>query len=245
MSQLIISAHEKNLTNLIYYGMMAAGLFGELITALILSKKYDVKPWKTLMTWLIGVPLLYLWMKVQFWVESGFKNFSGYNIVRTYVWFPPTAWLISVVLDEDPKKMCDVYGPSCVVIQAIAHWGCAFMGCCYGIPDQNGIYNVVLKDNRFPVQIVEALVAIVILMILLMRAKRKKYVADGTQFPWMLILFGTTRFALEFLRDNQKLFLGISVLAIHCVVMVLVGIIWLIISKAQPEEKRLFIPTAR
>ena len=78
-----------------------------------------------------------------------------------------------------------------------------------------------------------------------MRAKRKKYVADGTQFPWMLILFGTTRFALEFLRDNQKLFLGISVLAIHCVVMVLVGIIWLIISKAQPEEKRLFIPTAR
>ena len=245
MSHLIISAHEKNLTNLIYYGTMIAGLLGELITALILSKRYKEKAWKVFMTWLIGVPLLYLWMKVQFWIESGFQNFSGYNIVRTYVWFPPTAWLLSVALDADPKKMCDIYGPSCVVIQAVAHWGCAFMGCCYGIRDQSGIYNVVLKDYRFPVQLLEALVSIVIVIILLLRAKRKMYAADGTQFPWMLILFGTTRFALEFLRDNQKLFWGISTLAIHCIVMVLVGIIWLKKSKAKPEEKKLFISTAR
>ena len=40
MSQWIISAHDHNLTNLVYYGTMAAGIAGELITALVLSKKY-------------------------------------------------------------------------------------------------------------------------------------------------------------------------------------------------------------
>ena len=109
---------------------MAAGLVGELISALILSKKYKEKQWKTLLVWLIGVPVLYYWMKVQFWIESGFQSFTGYNIVRTYVWFPATAWLLSLVLKASPKKMCDIYGPSCVIIQAIAHYGCAFMRCC-------------------------------------------------------------------------------------------------------------------
>ena len=222
---------------------MAAGLVGELISALILSKKYKEKQWKTLLVWLIGVPVLYYWMKVQFWIESGFQSFTGYNIVRTYVWFPATAWLLSLVLKASPKKMCDIYGPSCVIIQAIAHYGCAFMGCCEGIKYKNGIYNVFLHDYRFPVQIIEALVSLAIVIILLNRASRKNYIADGTQFPWMLILFGSTRFFLEFLRDNTKLFLGISNLAIHCVVMVVVGIIWLRKLKLTKEEKALIIKT--
>ena len=241
MSQIIISAQKHGLVSIIYYGTMAAGVIGELITALILSVKYREKPWKTLIVWAIGTPILFFWMKAQYWIESGFRSFSGYNIVRTFVWFPLTAWLLSLVVKANPKKMCDILGPSCVVIQAIAHWGCAFMGCCYGIPYEHGIYNLFWEDYRFPVQIVEALVSLLLVIILLIRAARKKYQADGTQFPWMLILFGTTRFFLEFLRDNKKLFWGISSLAIHCVIMVVVGIVWLRIMKLDNKEKALFI----
>ena len=241
MNKLIHYALFHNLITVIYYGTMIAGLVGELISATILSKKYGEKPWKALVTWLIGVPALYYWMKVQFWIESGFKTFGGYNIVRTYIWFPVVAWLFSRLLKADPKKMCDSFGPSCVIIQAIAHWGCAFMGCCYGYPYENGIYNVALRDYRFPIQIVEAVVSLLIVVLLLNRTRLKGFVSDGTQFPWMLILFGGTRFFLEFLRDNEKIFLGISNLAIHSLIMVVAGIIWLSRIDVGKDKKSLFI----
>ena len=56
----------------------------------------------------------------------------------------------------------------------------------------------------------------------------------------MLILFGSTRFLLEFLRDNEKLFWGISNLAIHAFIMFVVGVVWYFVEsnywKKHPLE---------
>ena len=51
-----------------------------------------------------------------------------------------------------------------------------------------------------------------------------------------LILFGVTRFFLEFLRDNQKVFGNVSILALHCVLMVVVGAVWLIIRQLRDRK---------
>ena len=39
----------------------------------------------------------------------------------------------------------------------------------------------------------------------------------------MLMLFGGTRFFLEFLRDNEKIFRGCSALAFHALLMAIAG----------------------
>ena len=44
---------------------------------------------------------------------------------------------------------------------------------------------------------------------------------------------GYSRFLLEFLRDNDKLFLGISELALHALAMALIGAVWLIADKRK------------
>jgi prolipoprotein diacylglyceryltransferase len=52
----------------------------------------------------------------------------------------------------------------------------------------------------------------------------------------MLVLFGSTRFLFEFLRDNEKMFWGISNLAIHALFMFVVGVIWIVIQKTKPNK---------
>ena len=52
----------------------------------------------------------------------------------------------------------------------------------------------------------------------------------------MLIIFGSTRFVCEFLRDNDKLFLGISNLALHALLMFIVGIIALVIINKKHNK---------
>ena len=70
-----------------------------------------------------------------------------------------------------------------------------------------------------------------------LKEKKNDFKVTGEYYPFMLILFGYSRFLLEFLRDNQKLFLGISSLAIHALVMGVVGTIWLIKQKQKNREE--------
>ena len=85
------------------------------------------------------------------------------------------------------------------------------------------------QDIRFPIQPIEALTAVAIVVFLFVRSKKKQYEPDGYEYPLMLVLFGSTRFLFEFLRDNDKMFWGISNLAIHALFMFVVGLIWIII----------------
>ena len=52
----------------------------------------------------------------------------------------------------------------------------------------------------------------------------------------MLMLFGYTRFLLEFARDYNKLFFGISELAMQAVFGALVGTIWYAIVKKERTQ---------
>ena len=63
---------------------------------------------------------------------------------------------------------------------------------------------------------------------------------SGRVYAMFLVTFGGTRFLLEFLRDNEKLFLGISSLALHALFMVLVGTVWLMVlyEKNQQTAKK-------
>ena len=51
------------------------------------------------------------------------------------------------------------------------------------------------------------------------------------------MLFGYSRFLLEFLRDNRKVMFGVSTLAIHALFMALVGTAVYVTIKEKNQKK--------
>ena len=88
---------------------------------------------------------------------------------------------------------------------------------------QLGYYNPLLDENVFPCPPLEALTALAVVLIVCRYEKKQDYKPNGLAYPLMLMLFGYSRFLLEFLRDNPKPILGVSTLAIHSLFMALVG----------------------
>jgi prolipoprotein diacylglyceryltransferase len=112
-----------------------------------------------------------------------------------------------------------------------------FQGCCHGYPWEYGIYNHQLGYKTFPIQPIEALVAVGIVLFIWLREKKKGFKVDGEAYPLMLILFGYSRFFLEFARDNEKLIWGISSLAIHALIMGIVGTVWYFTQRELNNKK--------
>ena len=110
--------------------------------------------------------------------------------------------------------------------EAVGRIGCFFNGCCYGtvcnVPGavfQHGAW-------RYPVQIYSSLTAAMIFGILM--AFRKRLAREGDLFKLYLILFGSTRFALEFLRQNDTFWMGLTPMQWFCLELTAFGTLTLV-----------------
>ena len=223
MNQLLRYITEQGWGQLLYNVLFVAGFVAVLLYALFHCKKYEIPRGKALLYILLVYSISVLWMFVQCWVENGFKGWGGNNIVRTFVWVPAAAWVAGKLLKIEWFRGCDFVAPCVPLVQAVAHWGCIFAGCCHGYPCSWGIYNPVLDENVFPCPPLEALTALAVVLIVCRYEKKQNYNPNGLAYPLMLILFGYSRFLLEFLRDNPKPIFGVSTLAIHSLFMALAG----------------------
>ena len=236
---MIKAIYEAGYSNIIYYVFHVLGFVGVFIFNIFYGKKYGLSPTKSILTTLIVYPLVYVWIYIQCWIESGFTRFGGNNIVRGFIYIPLIAILASKPLKIKWKTICDFIAPCVCVCHGISHMGCIFVGCCHGYESRFGIYHPSLETILFPVQIFEALTALLIVAFIVIRAHKTKFVPDGKSFPIMLILFGSTRFLWEFARDNKKLWLGCSSLAFHALFMFIVGIVaYIIVCKRSKETSQ-------
>ena len=225
---LIRSIYASGWSNTIYNGVVIFAFFVQLLFLLFYGKKYQLTKLQSAITVLIVYPLGYFWMLVLCWIENGFRGWGGNNIVRLYVYIPLIVLLVAKILKIKALTLDDFLAPSMALQQSIGHIVCPLVGCCQGYPFEEGIWNPKLDSYVFPNQWLECIVSFLIFIILLYLAKKQHYQVKGQLYPIFLILFGITRFFLEFLRDNEKLFLNISNLALHAAFMAIVGIIWLI-----------------
>lgn len=225
------------LSSVFYFGFHILGYLAVLFFNIWYGKKYNIKPWKAVVTTIIVYAITYVWIYIQFWIESGFKNFGGNNIVRGFIYIPLIALPVARALKISWKRMCDFIAPCVCVSHGISHIGCIFEGCCKGFPSSWGIYNPWDKITLFPIQLFESITALLIVVVIVCQAKRKNFVSDGKSFPVMLIAFGGTRFLFEFARNNEKILLGCSSLAFHALFMVLIGVAVLLYIKLRPEKK--------
>ena len=238
MNELIRKASELGITGTIYDTFFALGFVSVFLFVVLYGRKMGIKTWKSIVTVLTVYPIIVLWMFVMFWIESGFTTFGGNNIVRVFVYVPVVAYPVAKLLKISWKEICSMLSLGPVAVHAVSHFGCMFPGCCMGYPYSWGLYNIKTGDIRFPSQPIEAILAWMIIIYLLVRGKKRNYVPDGREYPIMLVLFGFSRFFCEFLRDNKKLWLGCSGLAFHALFMFVVGITaLLVINKKQQKTK--------
>lgn len=221
----------------LYKGFYVLGFLTIFIFNTFYAKKFNIRPQKGFVLTVISFLLIYAWAFVLSWVESMFTSWAHHNAVRVYIWMPLLLFFISKVMNIDWKKSCDFIAPAACIVYGIARIGCIFPGCCYGYEWSWGIYSYEAERICFPVQLCEAITALILAGVTLWMNKRKNYNPTSKTYFIMLIPYGLSRFVWEFFADNEKVFLNISSLALHALLMSVVGTVALIVFHFIEKKK--------
>ncbi len=110
---------------------------------------------------------------------------------------------------------CDVFAPGVALGHAVGRLGCLMAGCCYGrethVPWAITFTNPAAHDNvgtplnvpLHPTQLYESAAEALILVLLLVTEKRGRPFAGRTFWSYM-VLYGISRFAIEFFRGDER-----------------------------------------
>lgn len=216
----------------LYIGSYVLGFLTIFVFNSFYGKKFGINKGKALFVTVLSYALIFGWAFVLAWVESLFTDWGHHNAVRVYIWMPALLFVLSKPMSIGWKALCDFIAPSTCIVYGIARLGCLFPGCCYGVPvewNAWGIFSQEAQRMVFPVQFCEAVTALVLAGFAMYMNRRKKYVADSKTYFVLLIPYGLTRFLWEFLADNEKVFMNISSLALHALLMSVVGAAMLLI----------------
>ena len=213
----------------IYYLWWFIAIAIALLLGVSLAKDFNYSPYSAFTYTVVALLFDYLLI----WITS--KIFGGFNLVRSVSVLPLAYLLEAKVFGKPFRELTDFLSPLGVTCFGITHFGCMFPGCCHGYPSPWGIYSNVAETVCFPVQPIEAVVSLGIggLMYYMVKQKKQK----GLLVFWMMTLFGSTRFILEFFRDNEKVFLNISELALHALLTFIVGVVMLVVLKRFDKKE--------
>lgn len=205
-------------------GLLIVLAFGVLLMCIPIGlqmKWYRILWWKSILISvtlaLIGVVGSYLW----FYVENGY--FWGRSLFGSIFFAPLAYYPIAKIIKIPYHYSLDFCAPAGALTLAAIKLQCLRDGCCQGMIlgiDQNYFY------VRFPSQIVESVAFALVGIVLLVLSKKPKY--RGKIFPWFLILYGSTRFVLDFFRDISASYaLGLSSGSFWSLCAIIVGVMWL------------------
>lgn len=144
----------------------------------------------------------------------------------------------------DLSEYSDICAPMVPLFHFFGRLGCFLGGCCYGVESTFGftVHGNTLVPNvndvqRFPVQLLEALLNILLFAILAYLLKKRIF--SGKLFAVYLLAYSTIRFFDEFLRgDTYRGFLfGLSTSQIVSILVFAGSVAFLIIKKLKAAKK--------
>lgn len=165
--------------------------------------------------------------------ELGDMLQTGVNYFGRLYHIPFLITAFCILLWVDPCKQIDLITPAYPLALFITKIGCFCQGCCAGIEWSGGLYNHASERVEFPLQLVEAGVALLIFIFFLFWRNKAK---PGTMFPIYLILYSATRFFSEFLSGKPDYFWILKKYHILCIIGVVAGIIELLIALKFGEK---------
>ena len=131
------------------------------------------------------------------------------------------------------RSVGDLFALSLPAGEAVGSIGCFFNQCCYGKPT-DGPWRVYQHGAwRHPTQLYSSAVAVVLLVLLLV--VRKRGMREGDLFKLYLILFGLSRFGMEFLREQSGYIFGLSAMQWLCLELALTGGVLFAFHRKQNE----------
>jgi len=139
----------------------------------------------------------------------------------------------------------DCFAPAIPLFHCFGRLGCFFSGCCYGIESELGFTakDAIIEScnnvNRFPVQLLEAGLNLVLFILLLLFFYKRKY--SGYLIYYYLVSYSIIRFCDEFLRGDvyRGIWLGLSTSQWISIILFIFSIIMLI-CKTKSEKCKIF-----
>lgn len=175
------------------------GTLAMLAPMLIMSKWYAIPSWKTVLATLFlticGVLGTYIW----FWLETG-GRWSGRSFYGAVFLVPMMFLAVAPILRISYSRLMDLCAPAECIMLVLMKVLCILDGCCGGMllwTTESG------TEVFFPSQIVELINAAVLCVALLWISRKEKQ--QGLIYPWYLLLYGATRFVLNFFREQSNL----------------------------------------
>ncbi len=145
------------------------------------------------------------WVRVWMIQEGGLVWYGGFLTAAL------TGILVAWFRKWPILKWADFLAPYLSLGQAIGRIGCFLNGCCFGKPCDLP-WAVRFPESailRHPVQLYEAAASFLIFLYLLSVLNRKSH-KEGSVIVLYIFLYGTARFAIEFLRGDQTLTGGLT-----------------------------------
>lgn len=197
------------------YGLMVAvGLLFSIDVCGFRMKKYGYNPKLLLVVSVfilcgmaIGAKLLFFLTQLpHVFADFSFGHLLNSCIQSGFVFYGGLIGAIAAtaaaakVLAIDGRTLRSFFAPAFALFHACGRVGCFFAGCCYGIPWEHGIAMAETPDiPRFPVQLAESGVEIIIFAALLfIEKKTDRY----DLMKIYLLCYSVARFFLEFLRGD-------------------------------------------
>jgi len=189
-----------------------------LIPITILTRWYQITLWKSVPTAVLLTVTGTIGTYILYFIEN---HWIGGTSFYGAVFFVPVLFTLAAkLLRESYSDLLDICAPAECIMLVIMKIQCQISGCCAG-------REIYLPWNQayvqFPSQIAELLNGLAIFAILMWLAKRGKN--RGNLYYWYMILYGVTRFFLNFLREDQSVFaMGLAAGSFWSVWSVLFGL---------------------
>ncbi len=155
---------------------------------------YSIPIWKTIISAIILTGIGLLGAHLMALIEVG--NWKGRSFFGAHFLVPILMWPVAKILNIPYGKLLDICAPAGCIMLALLKVKCYFNGCCGGRYMQFGDIGFV-----FPSQIVECVVAIILMLVLLVIIKKRKW--ERLVYPWYMFLYGIIRFILNLFRDTS------------------------------------------
>ena len=201
--------------------IVCAGTVGMLLLMLLRRKFFpQIRIWKfpiiSILLTIAGVAGAML----MFFIESG--SFGGTSFFGAIL-FIPVLLLPGMLLGISFRDLMDLCAPAECLMLAFMKLDCLQSNCCLGkyLP---------ALEFQFPSQIVEMLTILVIMLLLLKLEHSKKH--RGQLYGHYLILYGVTRFILNWFRYGLTPFVWILPAGnFWSLVAIALGLVWLLLSR--------------
>jgi phosphatidylglycerol:prolipoprotein diacylglycerol transferase len=192
--------------------LLNIGMFSILCSLIGARVYYVIEHHQDFATNLVSV--FYLW-------DGGLVFYGG------LVGFAIAFYLLTKHYKIDFLSLTDLIAPFLPLAYAIGRIGCFLNGCCYGIVANTPI-SVVFADahvpgRRIPTQLIDSFVSFLFFIYLYSQRGKEKFKGDLT--TKYLIMYSISRFLIEFLRDEARIFFGLTHSQVFSIILFIFAII--------------------